>query len=88
MRSAGLISRKGPGLNTYLERWFVMMVVWQSPEIAYWYAATGLRRLFLTPAERKQCFAALMQLAQRSDPVGERAREAVVELRSIMVWEG
>ena len=64
------------------------MVVWQSPVITYWYASVGLRRSYLSPAVRDQCFCALVDLAQRSDSVGERAREALIELRKSRVLEG
>ena len=56
------------------------MVVWRSPAIAYWHASVGLRRSYLTPAARDLCICTLVELAQRSDKIAERAQEALLVL--------
>jgi hypothetical protein len=56
------------------------MIVWQSPVISYWCAVSGLRQPSMSPAVRDRCLCALIELAQRSDAVGQRARETLLDL--------
>jgi hypothetical protein len=57
------------------------MVVWQSPVIDFWFCAKELRRGYVNPADRDRYICTLAELARRSDAIGQRAQEVLLELR-------
>ena len=57
------------------------MVIWQSPVNDYWFCAKELRRGYVNPADRDRYIGILAELARRSDGIGQRAEEVLLELR-------